>query len=128
MSHGFNEDKTKFDISSKNVSISNFIASYGFPLYFDENKSQIYIVANVLFFYIDCNRIEFYGTTGTLFTVKDEYRPAVSYCIASIRSKTAPYKEIGTIWIDKNGVVKYYLTDTSPRNFYVQGMYVLKGV
>lgn len=128
MSHGFNDDKSKFDLANENVSLNNFIFNYGFPIEFDASKSKIYVNANVLFFYINCTSVQFYGTSGTLFRINNKYRPAVSYCIASIRSTTAPYKEVGTIWIDTNGEVKYYLTDTSPRKFYIQGMYVLKGV
>lgn len=41
-------------------------------------------------------------------TIKEPYRPHLKEAVGSIRSATAPYKEVGSIWFGDTGAVRIY--------------------
>lgn len=64
-----------------------------------DSSTVIYKVGRTISTYISLSGT--ISNNATLFTVASGYRPNARYVMCSIRSKTSPFAEVGTLWINK---------------------------
>lgn len=123
MPYAFNDDKSKFDITSQAVSRSNWLdsssATFG-------AASAVAKAGNTVMFYIPFKDFTVPSNGQyVLGTVKMPYRPMINYAFAPIRSAVSPYLDVGTCYIKTDGTVTLYLpSGTYSSNLYISGTYI----
>lgn len=103
------------DVALKSALITHQAVIFNNLIGFAERNKAVHVFANLTSL----------DSTKTVIEVQASapYLPVLSYAILPLYSTTAPYTQIGTIWIYNNGTVKMY----KPANVttgYVSGCYV----
>ena len=125
MPYAFNDDKSKFSLTSRTISVSNFMDEEN-PVTIN-SATQIAVAGNVVMYYFSFKAFSVPSNgTFTLGTVKSAYRPKINYAFTSIRNTTSPYLDVGTCYIGSDGKIYLYLpSGTYNSNLYIAGTYII---
>jgi len=63
------------------------------------------------------------ANTSITVTLPDQLKAAGQYAVLPVMSRSSPYVEVGTMWIENSSTARIYLT-SSQRSFYVGGTYI----
>ena len=135
MAFGFNEDGSKASIDTVDVvfnqSTMNNFMNYGYNPYTLGSTANVAVKGKAVQFYAPFDSPSnswSAGVTNKLFSINDGYRPACNYTrlrVLGFVANDKPYKEIGDVWIDKNGNASMIIGATySNKRIYIEGMYL----
>lgn len=126
MPYGFNDDKSKFDLTGKVLNREDFIVADQEPVQFNDNVSKAAVGTSTVSFYIRLTHDVIVDDTNAkeIGTIVEGLRPKV-YAEASVRKNSVSYEEVGTCYIGTDGVMTLYIPEgTYTNDLFIAGTYV----